>query len=221
MSMKNKILINRRDAGQKLAAKLLDYKNNSNAIVLALPRGGVPVAFEIARSLNLPLDVCLVRKLGSPGNPELAMGAIALDRSLILHQDWLEQHKITQAQLDQVVEQEQQELARRDRLYRQSPQPPSLHERQVILVDDGIATGATIRAAIGLIRQQQPQSITVAVPVLPSELVKQLGDEVDRLVYLFAPMVFSSISLWYEDFSQTSDQEVRRLLQLDQNSALL
>lgn len=221
MNMKNKILINRRDAGQKLAAKLLDYKNNSNAIVLGLPRGGVPVAFEIARSLNLPLDVCLVRKLGSPGNPELAMGAIALDRSLILHQDWLEQHKITQAQLDQVVEQEQQELARRDRLYRQSPQPPSLHERQVILVDDGIATGATIRAAIGLIRQQQPQSITVAVPVLPSELVKQLGDEVDRLVYLFAPMVFSSISLWYEDFSQTSDQEVRRLLQLDQNSALL
>lgn len=221
MTMKNEILINRSDAGQKLAIKLLDYKNNSNAIVLALPRGGVPVAFEIARSLHLPLDICLVRKLGAPGNPELAMGAIALDRSLILHQDWLQQHQITQAQIARVIEQEQQELTRRDRLYRQSAPPPSLHGRQVILVDDGIATGATIRAAIGLIRQQQPQSIIVAVPVLPSELVKQLEQEVDQLVYLFAPTFFASISRWYEDFSQTSDEEVRQLLQQNHDWALL
>ncbi|PJF38596.1 MAG: phosphoribosyl transferase, partial [Phototrophicales bacterium] len=182
--MTNQILSNRRDAGKRLATKLLNYSNDDNTVVLALPRGGVPVAFEIAQKLNLSLDVCIVRKLGAPGNRELAIGAIALDQSLILHQDWLKQHKITSAQVKQIIEQEQQELIRRDRLYRQGTSRRSLEGCQVILVDDGIATGATIRAAIALIQQQQPQSLILAVPVLPLELVKTLQQEVDQLVYL-------------------------------------
>jgi len=202
----------RTEAGQLLAKKLTAYAYRSDVVVLALPRGGVPVAFEVAKALNVPLDICLVRKLGVPGQKELAMGAIARDDVMVIDHDVVEWLGIKRAVIDRVVAMEQQELQRRDRAYRGSRPIPNVRQRTVILVDDGIATGSTIRAAIATLHQQQPEQIVVAVPVAANATCQELKTEVDQVVCLITPEPLQSISLWYENFSQTTDAEVRNLL---------
>ena len=205
-------LQNRTEAGQLLAKKLTVYANRSDAIVLGLPRGGVPVAFELAQALNLPLDIFLVRKLGVPGQEELAMGAIAWGDVMTINEDVVNWLGISRETIAQVADKERQELQRRDRMYRGNLPIPDVRHRTVILVDDGIATGSTIRAAIAALRQQQPDQIVVAVPVVSPLTCDRLKAEVDRVVCLIAPTSLSSISLWYKDFSQTTDAEVCNLL---------
>jgi predicted phosphoribosyltransferase len=206
------LLQNRTEAGQLLAVRLATYANCPDVLVLALPRGGVPVAFEIARKLHLPLDVCLVRKLGVPRHKELAMGAIAAKDTIFINRDVVDWLHIPQEVIEQVAAQEKEELERRDRAYRGNRPFPELRDRIVILVDDGIATGATIRAAIATLRQQQPKEIIVAVPVVAPSVYQELKAEVDKVICLKKPEPLHSISLWYEDFSQTTDEEVRDLL---------
>ncbi len=206
------VLPNRTEAGRLLAKKLTAYANRSDVLVLGLPRGGVPVAFEVAKALNLPLDICLVRKLGVPGHKELAMGAIAMGGVMVLNDEVIKWRRISRQAIDAVARRERLELRRRDRLYRGDRPIPDLRNRTVILIDDGIATGSTLRAAIAALRKLQPKSIVVAVPVAPPSTCNQLQAEVDEVVCLRTPEPLSSISLWYEDFSQTTDEEVRRLL---------
>ena len=204
--------LNRIQAGQMLAQKLQAYKNHEDVLVLALPRGGVPVAFEVATHLNVPLDICIVRKLGVPGHKELAMGAIAAENIIVLNQDIIDSLGIDQEQISQVINQELQELRRRDQVYRGHQPPVNVHNKIVILIDDGIATGATIRAAIAILRQQQPRKIIVAVPIASLSICKEFRLEVDDVVCLQSPEFMSAIGWWYEDFTQTTDQEVRTLL---------
>lgn len=210
---------NRTDAGQRLAKRLADYADRPDAIVLALPRGGVPVAYEIATALHLPLDICLVRKLGVPGQEELAMGAIAPGGIMVLNDEIVRSLRIDESTILEVAEREQQELERRDRAYRGDRPPPSLQNRTVILVDDGIATGSTLRAAIAVVQTQAPQSIVVAVPLVPPSTCSTLKSFVNDLVYLVAPERLQSIGGWYDDFSQTSDAEVQQLLQQSRPAA--
>ncbi len=199
-------------AGQALAELLLEYTNNAQVLVLGLPRGGVPVAYEIAKRLQVPLDICLVRKLGVPSHRELAFGAIALDQVRVLNPDVIDWMKLSPAVIDEVTQQEQTELMRRDRLYRGERPFPEIKDRIIILVDDGIATGSTIRAAIEVLKKQHPQQIIIAVPVAPPSTCQELETEVDRVVSCEVPESLQSISLWYENFEQTSDQEVQQLL---------
>lgn len=201
----------RTEAGELLAAQLRQYAQHPDGLVLALPRGGVPVAAEIAQRLALPLEVCLVRKLGLPKQPELAMGAIAADGIMVLNHQVIRQFKISRSDLLRVADLEQQELERRRQLY-QAEAPLPLQNRLVILVDDGIATSSTLRAAIALIKQQQPQRLVVAAPVAPPETYELIQKLVQEVVCLITPDPLHSIGQWYEDFSQTSDQEVCRLL---------
>jgi putative phosphoribosyl transferase len=208
----------RTEAGQVLARKLAAYANHEDVVVLALPRGGVPVAFEIATALNVPLDVFLVRKLGVPGQSELAMGAIASSGVRVLNQDIVRSLRLSDAVIDKVAAKEQQELERRERLYRDDRPIPLLHERTVIIVDDGLATGATMRAAIEAIRQQQPARIVVAVPISSPETCRDLAVEVDEIICVETPQPFCSVGLWYEDFPQTTDEEVRALLKQAQTT---
>lgn len=211
---------NRIEAGEKLARKLTNYKNRDNVLVLALPRGGVPVAFEIAKQLNLPLDVCVVRKLGVPDRPELAMGAIALGGVRVINQDVVNWLNIPPQIIEEVTRKEQQELHRREQVYRGDHPFPKLYDKTIILVDDGIATGSTIQAAIAILEKQQAKKIIIAVPVAPPAVCQELHHEVDELVCLTTPDDLNSISLWYEDFSQTTDEEVCSLLFLSQESLL-
>lgn len=204
---------NRTEAGQRLAERLQAFANCPNVVVLGLPRGGVPVAFEVAKALHLPLDICLVRKLGVPGQPELAMGAIAPGGIQVLNPDVVQWLGITTQTIEQVAAQEQQELERRDRAYRGDRPTLNLAGQTVLLVDDGIATGSTLRAAIATLRQQQPARIVVAVPVAPPTTCQDLQAEVDDIVCLLTPDSLSSIGLWYQDFSQTTDAAVRFLLE--------
>ena len=208
------LFIDRKDAGQKLAQKLAQYANRPDVIVLALPRGGVPVGYEVARALNAPLDVFIVRKLGVPGQEELAMGAIASGGVRILNQDIVQALGIPASVIDQVAAREWQELRRREKLYREGRPAPDLADRTVILVDDGVATGATMRAAIKAVRQQNPAKVIVAVPVSALETYYDLAREADEVVALATPEPFFGVGLWYEHFDQTSDDEVRRLLRL-------
>ncbi len=210
----NAVFENRTEAGRLLAAKLTDYTNRPDVIVLALPRGGVPVASEIAQQLNLPLDVCLVRKLGVPGRKELAMGAIASRGVRIINHEVVDWLHLSPDVIEQVAQNEQQELERRDLLYRQNRPLPEIRDRTIILVDDGIATGATLKAAIATLQQQQPKAIVVAVPLAPPTTCQTLTTEVERVVCLRTPDPLHSISLWYQDFSQTTDEEVQQLLAL-------
>ncbi|NJL86633.1 MAG: phosphoribosyltransferase [Leptolyngbyaceae cyanobacterium SM1_1_3] len=203
---------NRTEAGQQLAQALLRYANRPDVIVLTLPRGGVPVAYEVATTLQVPLDLCLVRKLGVPDRPELAMGAIASPDICILNHDIIDSLKLSAAAFAQVVRYEEQELARRDRCYRGDRPAPDLRDRIVIVIDDGVATGSTLRAAIAALKLQSPAQLIVAVPVAPQSTAKLLKQEVDDFVCLKQPEHLYSISLWYEDFSQTSDAEVKQLL---------
>ncbi len=202
----------RYDAGRFLATKLTAFANRPEVLVLALPRGGVPVAFEVARALHAPLDVFLVRKLGVPGHRELAMGAIASGGVRVLNVDLIRRLGIAPQAVEAVIAEEQAELARRERTYRGGRPPLEVRGRTVILVDDGLATGSTMRAAAQALRQQQAGRIVVAVPIAPPETCTELETEVDEVVCALTPEPFYAVGLWYQDFSQTTDEEVHDLL---------
>ena len=206
------ILHDRVDAGRGLVEPLLKYAKRADVIVLALPRGGVPVAYEVATALEVRLDLMLVRKLGVPTHQEFAMGAIASGGIQIVNEDALRANGIDQRTLDGVVAKETQELMRREQAYRASRAPVALKDQVVILIDDGLATGATMMAAIQSVRLQAPSRIVVAVPVAPLETAQALRDEVDELICPLIPDWLISIGHWYTDFSQTSDEEVIGLL---------
>ena len=203
---------NRTDAGRQLGARLRSYAGRSDVVVLALPRGGVPVAAEVARALNAPLDVFLVRKLGVPTHPELAMGAIAEGGIKVLNEPLISDLEIPHALVQQVVSRERIELDRRHRLYRGDRQPPPVRDRVVVLVDDGLATGATMEAAVTALRQQTPARIVVAVPVGARDTHDRLRTIADEVVCVAMPEPFYGVGRWYEDFSETTDAEVRSLL---------
>ena len=211
--MFTKIFRDRSDAGKFLAEKLTDYAGRPDVAVLALPRGGVPVAYEVARKLNAPLDVFVVRKLGVPGHEELAMGAIASGGVRVLNQDVLSYIRIPEAVVDDVAAAELRELNRREQLYRGARPPLDVHGRTVIIVDDGLATGSTMRAAVKALRQKQPKQIVVAVPVGARATCDSFKAEVDTMaICAITPEPFQAVGLWYLDFSQTTDEEVRDLL---------
>jgi predicted phosphoribosyltransferase len=195
-----------------LGTRLLSLARRDDTIVLGLPRGGVPVAFEIAEALGAPLDVFVVRKLGVPGREELALGAIASGGVRVVNRRVVEQLSIPPDLVEAIAAGEGAELARRERDYRGGRPPRDLTERTVILVDDGLATGATMLAAIRAVRQQRPARVVVAVPVAPHEVCEALRREADEVVCLLTPAAFRSVGTWYDDFSQTSDDEVRALL---------
>jgi putative phosphoribosyl transferase len=203
----------RADAGRHLAAKLGPYAGRTDVLVLALPRGGVPVAFEVARALHAPLDVFLVRKLGLPGQEELAMGALATGGVRVLNEDLLRDLNLLEEEIDAVTAREQRELERRERLYRDDRPPPAVQGRTVILVDDGLATGSTMRAAVAALRGLQPARVIVAVPVGAAETCAELRRQADEVVCTQTPELFYAVGLWYQNFSQTPDEEVRDLLQ--------
>ncbi|KRV69858.1 phosphoribosyltransferase [Pseudomonas citronellolis] len=205
--------VDRAAAGKALARLLLAYRGRPEVIVLALPRGGVPVGYEVASELGVELDLMIVRKLGVPWYPELAMGAIASGGVRVLNDDVLRMHGVDAHALETVERRESAELHRRERAYRGQRPVPTLAGRQVLLVDDGLATGATMLAAVRAVRQQVPAAIVVAVPVAPAEVLEELRHEVDEVVCPFTPEPFSAIGRWYLDFSQTSDAEVVELLQ--------
>ncbi len=202
----------RSDAGRILASKLSKYKQRPDVLVLGLPRGGIPVAFEVAQELNAPLDVFLVRKLGLPGHEELAMGAIASGGVRVLNADVVNLFRVPLDVIDHVAEKEQAELNRREQAYRQGRPPPRIQGRTVIVVDDGLATGSTMRAAVAAVRQKNPARIVVAVPVAAPSTCDELRGEVDEGICAETPEPFHAVGLWYEDFSQTTDAEIRELL---------
>jgi putative phosphoribosyl transferase len=203
----------RRKAGEDLAIKLAKYAYRADVLVLGLPRGGVPVAYEVARALHVPLDIFLVRKLGVPGYEELAMGAIATGGVRVLNQDVTTRIEISEDAINAVARREQQELERRERLYRGDRPGPNVQGRTVILVDDGLATGSTMRAAAVALRQMYPSKVVVAVPVGAQGTCDEFREDVDEVVCAVTPEPFMAVGAWYADFSQTSDEEVRELLQ--------
>lgn len=211
----------RADAGKQLAKLLLDYCHRPELLVLALPRGGVPVGFEVAQALNAPLDVFVVRKVGVPGQEELAMGAIASGGVRVLNNDVIDMLGITGDVIDDAVRREFRELERREKMYRAHPLA-DVHGRTIILVDDGVATGATIRAAVKALRQLQPASIVVAAPVVAESTADELKreSELDELVAVITPVFFMGVGDWYRDFSQTTDEDVRKLLRQPRRRSL-
>lgn len=216
-----RIFKDRHDAGVQLTAKLGTYGNDPTVLVLGLPRGGVPVAYEVARGLRAPLDVFVVRKLGVPGHRELAMGAIASGGMRVLNQDVLAALNISNAMIEMVAEQEQKELERQERAYRGNSPFPALEGRKLIVVDDGLATGSTMRAAVRALRQGNPERIVVAAPVAAAETYRSLSKEADGVVCCEVPESFYAVSVWYEEFGQTSDEEVRSLLESANQAAHL
>lgn len=202
----------RADAGRVLAAALAGYAGRSDVIVLALPRGGVPVAYEVARALGAPLDVFLVRKLGLPAHEELAMGAIASGGIRLINEDVVQAYHVTDAEIEAVASTERAELERRELLYRDGRALPPLEGRTVILVDDGLATGATMRVAVLALREKSPARIVVAVPVAAAETCEEFQSIVDDVVCAETPSPFYAVGLWYENFTQTTDDEVHELL---------
>ena len=205
--------INRRDAGRTLVTYLSRYAGRDDVIVLALPRGGVPVAYEVAQALGAPLDLFLVRKLGTPGHRELAMGAIASGGIRVLNEDVVRWYSIPESVIEAVVREEQQELERRERAYREDRPAPDLRNRIVILTDDGLATGSTMRAAAQAVRERQPLRVVVAVPVGARETCAELAAYADEVICARMPEPFASVGQWYLDFNQTDDEEVRALMQ--------
>jgi putative phosphoribosyl transferase len=203
---------NRSDAGRQLAAQLSAFAHRNDVIVLALPRGGVPVASEVAGELDAPLDVFLVRKLGVPGHSELAMGAIASGGVRVLSDVLIDQLGVPRPEVERVSVRERLELERRDRLYRGDRELPDLHGRTVILVDDGLATGATMEAATVAVRQSNPARVVVAAPAGAVEACRRLKEIADDVVCASMPEPFQAVGLWYEQFDQISDEEVIALL---------
>ena len=204
----------RHDAGRQLAADLMQYAGRTNdVVVLALPRGGIPVGYEVARALGAPLDVFVVRKLGLPGYEELAIGAIASGGARVLNDDVVRMYHVSKDQLDDVTRMEQAELERRERRYRGDRPFPDLTGKTVILIDDGLATGATMRAAVEALRHENPTRVVVAVPVSSPDTCEQFREIADEIVCAVTPEPFYAVGLWYEDFSQTTDEEVRDLLE--------
>lgn len=201
------------DAGRQLAKALGEYVDIEKVVVLALPRGGVPVAYEVAKALQARLDVMVVRKLGVPGHKELAMGAIASGNIRVMNEDIVRQLNIPQQGIDEVAEKEGVELERREQLYRGDESSCEIQDKTIILVDDGIATGATMRAAIAAIKQQRPAQLVVAVPTSAMDSYSTISKEVDRVICLSTPEPYIAVGCWYRNFSQTSDKEVTQLLQ--------
>lgn len=202
----------RMEAGMVLAKSLGQFANRDDVIVLALPRGGVPVAYQIANELNVPLDVFIVRKLGVPSHPELAMGAIAMGGVKVFNDSIIRDLHVSREAIDHVVYDETRELNRREKAYRDDRPPPEIKDKTVILVDDGIATGATMRAAIKALCQLLPREIVVAVPVADSKMISQLSQLAEVVVCPLQPVYFNAVGEWYADFSQTEDSEVAHLL---------
>ncbi len=207
-----RLFADRADAGRQLAAGLAEYAAREDVIVLALPRGGVPIGFEVAARLDAPLDVYVVRKLGVPGREELAMGALAGDGTCVVDEQLVESLGITPQELDAAVARESAEIARRERAYREARPAPELSGKTIIVVDDGLATGATMRAAAIALRRHNPSKLVVAVPVAAPRTCASLSHEVDRVVCAFTPEPFHAVGLYYENFDQIGDEEVRRLL---------
>lgn len=204
---------NREEAGRQLGEALRRHAAASGTIVLGLPRGGVVTAHCVATALELPLDVLVVRKLGTPGQEELAMGAVGPGGVRVLNEDVLRMIHLPQEQIDAVAEREQREVRRREQIFRGSRPPLELNDRTVILVDDGLATGSTMAAAIKWVRSQKPARIVLAVPVAPAETCEHLAEQVDELVCLATPEPFYAVGQWYDDFDQVSDAEVVALLE--------
>jgi len=202
----------RSDAGRHLAAILVTYANDPDLLVLALPRGGVPVAYEVAISLNAPLDVFVVRKLGVPWHEELAMGAIATGGVRVLNKEVVQSLGIPPEVIDRITMDERRELKRRERAFRDDRPTPHIDDRIIILVDDGLATGATMRAAVAALRQQHPRRLVVAVPIAAPETCDAFRAEVDEIICAVEPQHLDGVGRWYWDFSQTTDEEVRDLL---------
>ncbi len=210
---------NRSEAGKALAKRLKHYAYHPDVVVLALPRGGVPVGFEIARELHSPLRVFVVRKLGVPGHEEFAMGAIASGGAAFLNRSTVEQLGISETEIEAVMDRESQEIARREREYG-SNEKLTLRDHTIILTDDGLATGSTMHAAVKAVREQKPHKIIVAIPVAPREVYSEFRNEVDEVIAVMLPQMFFAVGEWYEDFSQTTDDEVRELLGRAANDAV-
>lgn len=212
--MHGQIFEDRTDAGQRLADVLVPFAGSPDVLVLAIPRGGVPVGYEVAKRLGAPLDVLVVRKLGVPHHEELAMGALASGGALVVERETIEGLGVAPDQLLRVIERERAELRRRERLFRGDDLPAlELEGKTVIVVDDGLATGATMLAAVKALRARRPAAIVIAVPVAPPDTCARLRERVDEVVCLVEPAGFRAVGLWYEDFAQTSDEDVRGLLE--------
>jgi putative phosphoribosyl transferase len=203
----------RTEAGRLLASKLSEYTNRKDVLVLALPRGGVPVGFEVAKALNVPLDIIVVRKLGVPGHEELAMGAIAPGGLRVLDAGVVQRSHVSNSTIDSIVAKEQAEMERREKVYRGNSPAPEVRDKTVILVDDGLATGSTMRVAAAAVRRGEPAQIVVAVPTAPPSSVHDLRTEVDELIAYMTPRLFFGVGQWYQKFNQVSDDEVCALLQ--------
>lgn len=202
------LFLDRQDAGQQLANKLTDFKNKPNTVILGLPRGGVVVAAVIAKQLALPLDIIIPRKIGAPTNPELAIGAITEDGQMIINQPIIDNLAIPPGYINQEANKQKHEAIRRLKLYREDRQPLNLKNRTVILVDDGVATGATMRAAILSVKNKKASQIILAAPVIAYDTLQALSREVDQVIYLDAPFFFGAVGAFYQNFAQTSDEEV-------------
>lgn len=211
--------VDRRDAGRRLGKELFKYRQRRDVIVLGLPRGGVPVAFEVAKSLQAPMDVFIVRKLGVPGHEELAMGAIASGGTIVRNEDVIKHMGVSSDTFDLVVDRELAELARREYAYRGKRPPINLFDKVVILIDDGIATGASMRAAVEAVRSSRPKLVVVAVPVAAAGTLFDFNNRVAPTIAVQAPADFFNVGAWYEDFSQTSDEEVEKLLTAGREAA--
>jgi predicted phosphoribosyltransferase len=208
----DRVFRDRRDAGRALARLLDHYRSRGDVVVLALPRGGVPVGHEVATALGVPLDVFIVRKLGVPGHQEVAMGAIASGAAVVINDDVVRGLGITPAVIERVSHRESEELERRERLYREDAPPPDVGGKVAILVDDGLATGASMRAAVVALRRLRPARIVVAVPAAPASTCRELAAEVDEVVCAATPSPFFAVGQHYRDFTQVTDGEVRDLM---------
>lgn len=206
------IFKDRKQAGEQLAQKLTKYRGK-DVIVLAVPRGGVVVGVEIAKALGTPLDVIITRKIGAPGNPEFAIGAIGPNDQIVLNEEVIRSYKIPQEYLNSEIGKQGLEMERRERLFREGKGPLDLENKLVILADDGIATGADIEVAIKAIKCQKPKKLILAIPVGPKEIIEKLKTQVDELVFLAAPTVFYAVGQFYQDFTQTTDSEVTEILE--------